>query len=308
MPWRAGAGILGVIRWRGEARFPGMALSYVLHESPRPKTGRPLTVAVTGAAGRIGAYFAEHAAGRFALRLLVRERDAEAEALGNFGEVLVADLADRAALARAFEGADVVLHLAGNPSPSATWESALEANVVGTYHVFAAAKAAGCGKVVFASSIHAVSGFPADVQVKTTDPVNPGDIYGVSKCFGEALARYMAEREGVDAIALRIGAFQPREAMEGEEALGMMDCFVSRRDLQDLLVRCVEDRRLKFAIFHGVSDNRFKRLDITDARELLGYAPQDDFTEINAGLRELDLSEAVRAQNADDPGQRSGLT
>ena len=86
--------------------------------------------------------------------------------------------------------------MAGDPSPSATWESLLPTNIIGTYNIFVAAKAAGCRKVIYASSIHAVSGYPADVQVKTDEPVNPGDLYGVSKCFGEALGRYMAEQEG----------------------------------------------------------------------------------------------------------------
>ena len=31
---------------------------------------------------------------------------------------------------------------------------------------------------------------------------------------------------------------------------------------------------------HGVSNNRFKRLDIAATRELLGYAPQDDAFEV----------------------------
>src|SRR3712207_7646535 len=81
------------------------------------------------------------------------------------------------------------------------------------YHTFVAAKAAGCRRVIYASSIHAVSGYPSDVQVKTSEPVNPGDLYGVTKCFGEALGRYMAEKEGLSVIALRIGAFQAPEAV-----------------------------------------------------------------------------------------------
>src|SRR5207237_718422 len=106
-------------------------------------------------------------------------------------------------------GIDTVLHLAASASPSSTWDVVLNANIVGTYHAFVAAKVARCRRVIYASSIHAVSGYPADVQVHTTDPVNPGDLYGVSKCFGEAMARYMAEQEGLSAIALRIGGFQP---------------------------------------------------------------------------------------------------
>ena len=51
-------------------------------------------------------------------------------------------------------------------------------------------------RIIYASSIHAVSGYPRTVQVKTHEPVNPGDLYGVTKCFGEALGRYMAGKEG----------------------------------------------------------------------------------------------------------------
>src|SRR5207253_5930201 len=55
-----------------------------------------------------------------------------------------------------------------------------------------------------------------------------------------------------------------------------------------------------------LSDNRFKRLDISDARELLGYAPQDDLTRENPKLRALDLRETARAHNVRDPDQKSG--
>jgi len=103
--------------------------------------------------------------------------------------------------------------MAGDPNPHATWRELREANIDGVYNIFVAAKAAGCRRVIHASSIHAVSGYPPDVQVKTSEPVNPGDLYGVSKCFGEALARYMAVQEGLSAITLRIGAFQPLESI-----------------------------------------------------------------------------------------------
>ena len=171
-------------------------------------------VLVTGAAGRIGSYFAQnHNPDRFALRLMVRQEDAaeNVEALHPFGEVAVGDLGDLEGLKAYFQGADTILHLAGDPGPSAVWSSVLENNITGTYNVFAAAKAAGCRRIVYASSIHAVSGYPTDVQVKTNEPVNPGDLYGVSKCFGEAMARYMAEQESVSAICIRIGSFQPLE-------------------------------------------------------------------------------------------------
>jgi NAD(P)-dependent dehydrogenase (short-subunit alcohol dehydrogenase family) len=264
-------------------------------------------VLVTGAAGNIGKYFAEQADARYQLRLMVQQLDERAEALQPFGEVVAASLDDLKRLTEYCEDIDTVLHLAGQADPNATWEGLLNANIIGAYNMMIAAKAAGCRRLIYASSIHAVSGYPADVQVKTNEPVNPGDLYGVTKCFGEALGRYMAEQEGLSVIALRIGAFQPAQAAEDEGGLEMLDAFVSQRDLCQLIERCIEVEDIQFGIFHGLSDNRFKRLDISDARALLGYAPQDDLTAINAQLRPLKLGETVQAHNLADERQESGI-
>lgn len=264
-------------------------------------------VLVPGAAGRIGSAFARALGGKYALRLMVRREDDAAAALREHGEVVVGELGDLDRLKALCAGVDTIVHMAGNPSPNATWGPLLEANIVGTYHVFAAAKAAGCRRVIFASSIHAVSGYPSDAQVKTSEPVNPGDLYGVTKCFGEALARYMAEQEGVSAIALRIGSFQPPEAAAGERGVRMIDSFLSHRDLVQLIERCIDDERLQFAIFNAVSEGRFKRLDISDARQLVGYAPQDDITALHPRIRELGLREQEFAHNRGDKGAQSGL-
>ncbi|MBC8101856.1 MAG: NAD(P)-dependent oxidoreductase [Cytophagales bacterium] len=268
-------------------------------------------VLVTGAAGHIGSYFAQHHDPvRFNLRLMVRaEDDPDRIAfLRPFGEIVTGDLGDLESLIGHCQGMDAVLHLAGDPSPNAVWSSVLENNLTGTYHLFAAAKAAGCRRVVYASSIHAVSGYPTEVQVKTGEPVNPGDLYGVSKCFGEAMARYMAEQEDVPAICLRIGAFQPLEKARDEAALPLLDAFVSHRDLHQLIEKSLAaPEALRFAVFHGLSNNRFKRLDISDARALVGYEPQDDFTAENPALRDLRLSENSSGHNLRDQSQKSGL-
>lgn len=274
---------------------------------PPAAAGTKRPVLVTGAAGNIGSYFAGHAGGKYDLRLMVRGDEAGIDALGAFGEVVEADLADLVRLKGVCGGMDTIVHMAGDPGPSSLWRDLLDANIIGTYNVFAAAKAAGVRRVIYASSIHAVSGYPADVQVKTSEPVNPGDLYGVSKCFGEALCRYMAEKEGVSAIALRIGAFQPLESVQHDKGIGMLDAFVSRRDLDQLIHRCIDVENLQFAIFHGLSDNRFKRLDISDARALVGYAPQDDATEELPGLKDRHLRDAVVTNSGVADGGPSGI-
>jgi nucleoside-diphosphate-sugar epimerase len=266
------------------------------------RTARKRSVLVTGAAGNIGSYFAEHSRARYKLRLMILgDEDREKiDAIRRFGELFTGDIRDLDAMKRACAGIDTVLHLAANPSPDADWDSVLNDNMIGTYNTFIAAKTSRCRRVIYASSIHAVSGYPADVQVKTSDPVNPGDLYGVSKCFGEALARYMAEQEGLWAIAIRIGAFQPPEAAKKPGGIGMLDAWVSQRDLNQLIERSIDDESLKFAIFNGLSNNRFKRLDISTARELVGYAPQDDLTELNEKLKPLQLRKHLHAHNVSD--------
>src|SRR4051812_38140424 len=286
-----------------------MVQSFTLSALPASQPARRRKVLVTGAAGNIGSYFAEHSHEKYELRLMIRgdEKREQVDAIKKLGEIATADVSTLDDMKRVCVGIDTVLHLAANPSPSATWDSVLNVNISGVYNTFVAAKACNCRRVVYASSIHAVSGYAADYQVHTSDPVNPGDLYGVSKCFGEALARYMAEKEGISAICLRIGAFQPLEAARSEDSINMLDAWVSQRDCNQLIERCIDVEKLKFAIFHGLSDNRFKRLDITDARELLGYKPQDDFTKENPALKDLKLAETVSAHNVQDERQKSGI-
>ena len=87
----------------------------------------------------------------------------------------------------------------------------------------------------------------------------------------------------------------------------MLDAFVSKRDLNQLIERCIDAETLQFAILHGLSDNRFKRLDISDARYLVGYTPQDDLTELNPRLQELHLSDTLQDHNRSQGDQESGI-
>jgi len=56
--------------------------------------------------------------------------------------------------------------------------------------------------------------------------------------------------------------------------------LISKRDMNHLFVQCIETPNLQFAILHAVSNNRFKRMDITSTRTKVDYRPQDDAFEI----------------------------
>lgn len=230
------------------------------------------TVLITGASGRVGSALVAHLdthGERYDLRL------ADLNAVDKRGVVL--DVTHLAACRDAFKGVETVIHLAGVPSPDAPFEAILPVNIVGTYNVFRAASDAGVRRVVFASSAQTVEGYPLDVQVRTDMPVRPKNLYGVSKACGEALAAYFAYQEGIEVVAVRIGAF---EYANDWERLGGRDlsAWADPQDLCELLVRCVEADlgEEPFVIAHGISDNRFKRLDMTDTRGRLGYAPKAD--------------------------------
>lgn len=279
-----------------------MATSFTL-SPPKPIAHPPRRrVLVTGANGRIGRSFTEYAGDRYDITLLVRDAEAAASMPGS----RPCDLTDPACTAEACEGIDTVVHLAADASANAVWGTLLRDNIEATHNVLVAAVHARCRRVIFASSIHAVSGYPIGYQVHPEDPVNPGDLYGVTKCFGEALCRMTAEQHGLSCIVLRIGAFQPLTTAENPDQIDLMDAFISERDLDQLICRCIDDQSVHFAIFHALSNNRFNRLDISLTQELIGFEPQDDFTEINPALSPLNLRGKARPHNARE-GKGRGL-
>lgn len=180
---------------------------------------------VTGAAGRISSYFTEHSHHKYDLRLTDISFGEYRETLGGYGKLIEGEMHDLDFLERACEGIVAVVHMPGNPDASAVWNDLLETNIIGTYNACVAARAAGCRRIIHASSIHAVSGYPPDVQVKTTEPSNPGDLCGVTKCFGESLDGYLSSREEISFIALRIGAFRPLSAARDVTKFATLNSF-----------------------------------------------------------------------------------
>ena len=258
-------------------------------------TDRTRRVLVTGAEGVIGTAVREHLGERYDLRALTREP-------ADFPSH-VADIADLDAIQPAFAGMDAVVHLAASPSVETPWEEILPNNLIGTYNVFEAARRAGVGAVVFASSNHAIGMYELDGApelYELDDPrvydhtveVRPDSLYGVSKVYGEALGRYYAERHDLRVHCLRIGAVRagddpldpavlasPPALLDlptaEERRQRMRAVWLSRRDCAQLIARCLEAEHVPWAVVYGVSANPRRFWDIEHARALLGYEPQD---------------------------------
>ena len=114
-----------------------------------------------------------------------------------------------------------------------------------------------------------------NTQINSAMTVRPRNIYGATKCFGEALAAYYAYTEGLPSIVLRIGAYTFPEEYKNFD-LNEMDAFLDPDDFNELLIRCLEIPNINFAIAHAISNNRYKRLDLTETRDKFGYQPKAD--------------------------------
>lgn len=234
-----------------------------------------MRILLTGAAGRIGAAFVAETADRYQFRLVDRDLAGLAELPSH--ETIRLDIADLTACHAACAGMDAVVHLAADPSPDAEfYPSLLENNIKGVFNIYRAAKDAGCRRVVYASSAHAVAGYPSDDPIPFDAPVRPITLYGATKCFGEAVGAYFAYAENLPNVAIRIGAYDA-PWIHADPSPGALAAYVSARDLNQLFVRALEaPLKTPFVVVNGQSNNRIKRLEIDSAIDQLGYAPQDD--------------------------------
>lgn len=226
------------------------------------------SIAVTGACGRIGRALTTKLAEKpNRLRLLDRPGRG-LEAMRHLGETIAVDLA-HVTSDELFVGTEVVVHLAGEANHQAGWESLLPDNIEASYNVALAAMRAGCRRLIVASSVHAVLASPRR-PVRPDDPVAPADLYGVTKCFVEALAFWYAYRGSASAAAVRIGAFAPVDAARSRGAERMAEVFIAAPDLVRLLERAIE-ADYRFAVLHAAAPGRDVLLDTEDTEKLLGW-------------------------------------
>ena len=232
--------------------------------------GFPPRVLITGAAGRIGAYLRDGLpASEWRLRLL------DCKPFDDDREVVIADVRDTEALLAAMDGVDAVVHLAG-VSTEAPLDEILGPNIEGTWRVFDAARRAGVPRVIYGSSNHAIGFTPRTEMLRVDVPLRPDTNYGVSKAFGEAVARFHADRHGLRVACLRIGSCDDRP-----RSPRMLSTWLSPGDAVRLVDACLRAPHLNYAVVYGVSANTRGWWDLQPARDL-GYEPRDDAEEFAA--------------------------
>ncbi len=223
------------------------------------------TLLITGAAGDAGTHLRRELANDYA----IRASDLRPVAKLADETVMPGDLGSMDDCLRITEGVDGIVHLGGY-SVEGPWEGILQANIVGCYNLFEAARINGVKRVVFPTSNHATGFYPRDQVIDHRVYPKPDSRYGVSKVFGEALGSLYADKYDMRFLMIRIGNVNPAPIDKRR-----LSIWISPRDLAQLVKIGIEHPDIRFEIVYGVSGNRRSWYDNANAKRL-GYVPQDD--------------------------------
>jgi uronate dehydrogenase len=246
---------------------------------------KSLHVLVTGSAGRIG-------------RAVVRElkerghfvRGLDLVATPGADESLVSDLADAAAVRRAAEGVEAIIHLAATPDDDDFLTKLLPNNIVGAYHVLEAARLADVRRIVLASSGQVVwhQRFTGPLPIRADVQPTPRGWYAATKIFQEAAGRAFADAHKRSVIAARLG-WCPRTKDHAEELAGTgwgQDVYLSPGDAGRFFAQTIEAAAdIRFAVVYVCSRPVGEEVyDVAPARELVGYEARDTWPQ---GIEDL---------------------
>ncbi|MHB8730824.1 MAG: NAD-dependent epimerase/dehydratase family protein [bacterium] len=205
-----------------------------------------------------------------------------------------------------FRGADAVIHCgfvraAGLPDH---WQNTSDAkfwaehqNIALAYNVYRTALEEGVRRVVVASSNHAADYYERLIWNGRMEMVTPemlprsDNFYGWAKAAYELLGFVFAtgrvDDRRLEVVQWRIGGpretdidhVSPGDVATMHRALG---AYLSRRDQIQQAIRMVEtehiadDHGVPFLIVYGISGNTHRFWSIANARDKLGYVPEDD--------------------------------
>jgi len=235
---------------------------------PKTPAGAPPfhRLLLTGAAGGLGKVLRPRLKPWCTLLRLSDIADLGTAAAGE--ELQPAALENAQAVHALLDSVDAVVHL-GGVSVEGPFEPILQANIVGAYNLYEAARRHGVKRVVFASSNHVTGFYRQDEVISPAMPMRPDGHYGLSKAFGENLAQFYFDRYGLETVSLRIGSSFPEP-----KDRRMLATWLSYDDLERLVVASLTAPIVGHSVIYGASDNTTTWWDNTSARHV-GYRPQD---------------------------------
>lgn len=222
---------------------------------------------ITGAAGALGRMARARLKG---LAATLRLSDiVDPGAAGPDEEVMVGDLAEEDFVLSLVEGCDGIVHF-GGVSVEDHFDRICAANLIGVRNLYEAADKSGKPRILFASSNHVVGYHPQSAKLDAAAQMRPDGWYGISKGYGELVARMYWEKRGIETAILRIGSClpEPRDRRQ-------LSTWLSHDDFARFAERVFAAPRLGCPVVYGASANGASWWD-NAASDFLGWVPQDD--------------------------------
>jgi uronate dehydrogenase len=185
-------------------------------------------------------------------------------------DIMHGDLRDPAVVDKLLQGVDVLVHLAGT-SVERPLPEIIENNLVALYQVYEGARRNKVRRVIFASSNHAFGMYSVNEKLSLDAPFRPDGFYGLSKVWGEAMARMYWDKHGIEGISMRIGTAFGKPPANFRQ----LSTWLGTGDLVDLMMRCIEVPGVGYMAVWGVSNNTRSYYDNAGA-EKLGYTPRQN--------------------------------
>lgn len=245
---------------------------------------------ITGAAGGLGTAMRgrlQTLADRLRLADLAPVRDPAPHE-----EAVICNLADAGAVDAMVAGCDGIVHFGGQ-SVEAPWPVIRAANIDGMFNLYEAARKHGVRRIVFASSNHVIGFYPPGERLDGDTQPRPDGLYGLSKAFGEDLARLYFDKFGIETLSIRIGSSFPKPRNRR-----MLSTWLSHDDLAALILRAFRCETLGCTMVYGASDNPAGWWDNAHAAHL-GWTPKDSAEAFRA-----EVEAAAGPYSADAPEAR----
>src|SRR3954468_1884718 len=213
-------------------------------------------VALSGAGGQVGGV----------LRPRLLERGVKLRSGGGLNpltplsdaeEVTHGDLREPEVVDRLLQGVDVLIHLAGT-SVERPLPEIIGNNLRALHEVYEGARRHGVKRILFASSNHAIGMHGVDEKLCLDCDFRPDGFYGLSKVWGEAMARMYWDKHGIEGVSVRIGSF-----MERPTEFRHLSTWLGHDDLVQLLMCCIKAPEVGYLAVWGVSNNTRSYYDIS---------------------------------------------
>jgi uronate dehydrogenase len=233
-------------------------------------------VALSGAGGNIGRV----------LRPQLLERGVDLRSAGGSSpleplvegeDVCHGDLRDPDVVDRLLKGVDVLIHLAGT-SVERPLPEIISNNLLALHEVYEGARRHGVKRILFASSNHAIGMHTVDETLGLDCEFRPDGFYGLSKVWGEAMARMYWDKHGIEGISVRIGSYQKRP-MEFRH----LSTWLGHDDFLHMIMQAITVPSVAYLTVWGVSANTRSYWDNAGA-ERLGYDPKQNAEDFAAEI------------------------